>query len=1061
MRRIFFIVLMSVLLLVVVAAGAVLFLINDEEYIKQRVAAWALEETGRELVISGPLDISLGRVSSISAESISFSNAEWADQPQMVKVGRLFLSINLPALLENWVYLSRVELDQCDVELLVNEDDTGNWELWPEEEDTGEESAEEEWQFAINDLVVNNCSLLYNSPERIEPVTVVIDAAALSREPGQRAEGRIAGRINGEPLSVEGWLGPMNALIDGGEIKHELRFEAGEAVFESSGSVADTLNFTGIDFSGHFQGPDIARLLRDYELPELSDGSFDFRVDLTTLDGMTLIDVDGDLGRLKVNSAGRFDSLLDPRNGHVTTKVTGPNLRLLGEAIGIDGLVPETYELDAVIDLQEGLLHFERAVVKTPQDQLDFSGNLALVAGLGSSEAKVHVQTSEAGRWWPLFGEPEKTVGPIDLVATGTVDSMGEATIEATLTHLDSMLEVNGPVGPLFGPYEPALDFVFHSENMPQLAALLGEDSFPAKPFDLSGRIIKQGDALLVENLQVFIEDHRAVFGGQVNLVNDYSGSRFNFLLDIPDAASLGQLFGIKDLPKEPFQVEGDIELANTGLTFKVADSHLSGIRLQAEGRIPDLDNLLGIDADFNIHLPSLRLVSLFLPDLELPLVPLSARGRLVNQQDRTIARDIKLEFGNVSIDFAGYINRDMDFELDVDLSGPDLEAFAAVFERELPALPFSLKTAVAGNPRTMRFSGIKGTAGESRVSGDIDLELGEVTRISGMLESPYFDLNPIIGEGKEQRTAALNETQPDRVFKDKPLTPLSDFGLDIDTRLKADTLLLGYGELTDFDIGLRLRGQSLEVKPFTLRGLTGGPLSGEFLYSQRDSIPTLQLDVRGDEQRMTLGAAEGQDPTTLPLGEFRLRLDGSGRTQHEMAASMNGMVRARFGKGEVASLGIDFLMGDFIIELFDILNPTSQAEEYTHINCTVVAADIVDGMVKIQPALVQTRQVTIISEGVVNLDSEKLDISFHSKQRKGLGISASNLVHPFIKVGGTMASPALELDPASTVVKGSIAVATAGLSILARSVADRFLSSKDPCGDAERAVQKRDSKKP
>ena len=46
------------------------------------------------------------------------------------------------------------------------------------------------------------------------------------------------------------------------------------------------------------------------------------------------------------------------------------------------GLVPETYELDAVIDLQEGLLHFERAVVKTPQDQLDFSGNLALVAGL-------------------------------------------------------------------------------------------------------------------------------------------------------------------------------------------------------------------------------------------------------------------------------------------------------------------------------------------------------------------------------------------------------------------------------------------------------------------------------------------------------------------------------------------------------------------------------------------------------------------------------------------------------------------------------------------------------
>jgi hypothetical protein len=36
--------------------------------------------------------------------------------------------------------------------------------------------------------------------------------------------------------------------------------------------------------------------------------------------------------------------------------------------------------------------------------------------------------------------------------------------------------------------------------------------------------------------------------------------------------------------------------------------------------------------------------------------------------------------------------------------------------------------------------------------------------------------------------------------------------------------------------------------------------------------------------------------------------------------------------------------------------------------------------------------------------------------------------------------------------------VATVGLSLLAKSIADRFLSSKDPCGDARKEIAKRDN---
>jgi hypothetical protein len=58
-------------------------------------------------------------------------------------------------------------------------------------------------------------------------------------------------------------------------------------------------------------------------------------------------------------------------------------------------------------------------------------------------------------------------------------------------------------------------------------------------------------------------------------------------------------------------------------------------------------------------------------------------------------------------------------------------------------------------------------------------------------------------------------------------------------------------------------------------------------------------------------------------------------------------------------------------------------------------------------------------------------------------------VVNPFISITGTLQSPVIGLDPAAVAVQGTLAVATVGISLLVKSLSDRFLSSKDPCGDA------------
>ena len=176
------------------------------------------------------------------------------------------------------------------------------------------------------------------------------------------------------------------------------------------------------------------------------------------------------------------------------------------------------------------------------------------------------------------------------------------------------------------------------------------------------------------------------------------------------------------------------------------------------------------------------------------------------------------------------------------------------------------------------------------------------------------------------------------------------------------------------------------------------------------------------------------------------------------MASSLDGKIRVYVGSGQVAKAGLDLVFSDFLSQLFTQLNPFLETSEYTQFDCGVFAADATGGTVAVYPIIIHSEHITILSEGAIDLGTEKIDLSFNTKPRKGLGLSAGALINPLIKVGGRLTSPAIELDPAGTVKSTGLAVATLGISILAKSMTDRFLSSADPCGDARKEIDKRDS---
>jgi len=89
----------------------------------------------------------------------------------------------------------------------------------------------------------------------------------------------------------------------------------------------------------------------------------------------------------------------------------------------------------------------------------------------------------------------------------------------------------------------------------------------------------------------------------------------------------------------------------------------------------------------------------------------------------------------------------------------------------------------------------------------------------------------------------------------------------------------------------------------------------------------------------------------------------------------------------------------------------------------------------------------------MVDLKTEKLNATIRTVPTKGLGLSFSDLINPYTMISGTLASPRLTLDPEGALIEGGAAVATGGLSFLAKRFKDRFLSEKDACGAAVNEV--------
>ena len=185
--------------------------------------------------------------------------------------------------------------------------------------------------------------------------------------------------------------------------------------------------------------------------------------------------------------------------------------------------------------------------------------------------------------------------------------------------------------------------------------------------------------------------------------------------------------------------------------------------------------------------------------------------------------------------------------------------------------------------------------------------------------------------------------------------------------------------------------------------------------------------------------------------GETQVAFDlrGTGRSLHQIMGSVTGKAQISIGQ---ASIPTNYVNegGDFLISLFDAVNPMRKKSNKTVLDCALAYLPVTNGLVSIKDTIgIETNRLDITLSGNINLKTESINLNIYPREKSGLtsGLDLANLV----KLQGTIQNPELGINKAGVVnsaVAIGLGILTGGVSIVAENA--RSMSTKSyPCKTA------------
>ncbi len=1036
------IVLGAVVALLAIAVG--ILLTADLGRFKPLVESVASDALEKEVRIEGELSIRLGRHLRVDAQGLRVRDAAaGANQPE-VTAGHVFVDLATMSLVRGPLSINSVLVE--DVTLRV---DTTR------EATAAEQTGEGALQLPVlHDVRIANLRVDVIGEEAT--TSLLVDDGTLQTDAGSWVLD-VGGKLNDEALKFEARFGPVASIGRDEPLALQVAGRFGLIQLESEFSTTSAKMLENPALGLRVQGGDAAYLFSLLNMPEITSGPLDVAIDLRRSgDGEPVrLDGRGQLGEFSLQANGNVDKLLEPKEGDFDLQLSGPNLGRVAALLGVKSLPETSFSATAGLRIEPSVVHVDRLHVENAGAVLDASGRLGRAADFADSQVELRVLGPDIVPFATLLGLPPKFGGSFE--ATAGLDTSGgsEQALALDARVGEIRARVKADKLPLPGNQRARLSVELAGPDLAILDESVEEMLKAPLAWDVAGNVELQGDVILFEGMRVTAGEDEAhiLVDGRVEAAAKSAALKVN--AETRDVRHLLGRFGI-DAP-----VEGALAL-ETGVTVSPERVSLAEIRLvQQEGTLTGaLDVALGADpltVRFDLGVDKLSLAGVVPAGKAWRPADLPVSGTIKGtyQGDRVAFDNLHLVAGDAVLDSKGQVDLSgkAGSTLTFNLRAPSLAALLSSNEYDIPAAAFNASGNVASNSGAVRLTGTTVELGRSQLGLAGEYRPGDRPFLQLTADSRQIDLTEFLDPPTEKKPEEKTE-KADRVIPDVAFpTELLD-AYDLSVQVNLATVLAHRMDFNGVHLQAQLANGALTFESFGFDS-TNGSVNGTASYVPGQEGRNFKLDMRG--QQLRLAGPVRETPAKLvtrPATDFDVSMTGVGDGLRAVLGSLDGEAVMEMSAGRMPlayrSWLADVILGDFAFEFLNTLNPLSKRPEDINLDCAVVLVRSEKGLVSGKPlAVFRTSRMTVFGLGTINLATEAIDLDFNTQLRKGIGVSIGDVVNPYTRIGGTLAAPALRVDERGALLEGGAAIATGGLTVLAKGLHGRFLSDQDPCKTA------------
>jgi uncharacterized protein involved in outer membrane biogenesis len=948
------------LIIALMAAIYVFLYTFDYNKLKPRIARMVKDATGRELNLGGEVDLAIGFSPTLVVTDVSFANASWGSQPQMIKVEKIQAQVLLLPLLFRDLQLKRIGLTGVDVLLETDPNGYGNWDFITGDSSAGKAGAFKPKDIDIDNFRIEKFQLIFREgkTESTKRFTLAsLDVARGDSEDELTLE--LKANYNGQPLTLSGKTGLIRELLGSERFALELSGAFSDAAIKLEGAVDNVLKLKGIDLKVQTSGKNLAKLklTKNIQLPKTS--AFDLTGHLWgSKESLGLNDLSGNL-------SGSDVSLVFSGSVGDLIKINGIDLQLKGSG-------KDLAELGAIID-----------------QKLPATDEFAIQGRLTGSAKALSLQGAQ--------GSARR--GSLSVALSGEVRDL------IAFNGLDLQLKGSG-------------------KNLAEVGSIIGEKLPATDEFELEGRLIGSTQALSLKDVQATARRDRlqlSLRGGVKNLLT-FRGLDLQSQLIGTDLAKFGDIIGAKLPATDQFKVLGRLTGSAKALSLHAAQGNAlrGNLELSLQGGIKDLIGLSGMDLKLKGSGKDLAEVGPIIGQ-NLPTTDnFSVQGRLKGSTKALSLEEAMGRAGRdgMSVAFDGKITDVLalkSINIRLKASGKELAAIGPLVGSNLPKIgPFDVRGHLIGSARLLLLKELSATVDKSDFNGLAKIEFGKRPKLTVQLESSVIDFTPFMRMAeKDKRELGLAEKREHRLFPQDPLPFDALKKVDADIAVKARNIHVRDAQLEFGHLALILEDSNLSIDKLEAT-YKQTKISGN-LHLDSGSPP--QVATHFLVQNFDLGnllKEAGVSDQIRAVVDIAAHGKSSGDSVHSLMANLDGSIGAVMGPGYLTKY-LDLLSAGLSQKVVQFWKPPKAVEQ---IKCAVVQFDVKEGVAASRAFVFNTRAGIVSGEGEINLGTEQINFLLVPNP-KDLSLSLSTK----LRVSGSIMDPKVSPDKLALLSRGARAL--------------------------------------